>query len=225
MLGITYHYRPSAAARVRRSDAFTLDDAAVALACMAFPLLTAAEADSNQRLGKKVKHAVEMTVIAKKEVGRLWDQDSDLYGAVFPKELSAIRLWRIVQLFRFIDSVLAATEASETPYQRRMFFRHGRHFVMTFVARQSADIINKPATQIDQTDQRTISTRINTLAELIYAESASLNATKGYLAIFRNLTDSQPLADRVLARLKAEDDAAALAAKPAAAGATEGAKT
>jgi hypothetical protein len=50
-----------------------------------------------------------------------------------------------------------------------------------------------------------LSQRINELAELIYAQSQSLQAVKGYLSIFRNLTDSQPLADGVLQRLAEQD--------------------
>jgi hypothetical protein len=46
---------------------------------------------------------------------------------------------------------------------------------------------------------------------LIYAQSEPLQEIKGYLSIFRNLTDSQPLADAVLDRL-AEQGAAARAA-------------
>ena len=58
-----------------------------------------------------------------------------------------------------------------------------------------------------------ISQQTNELAELIYAQSVPQQTFKGYLSIFRNLTDSQPLADAVLDRLA--EQAAALAAAAA----------
>lgn len=216
LVGIGYHYRPSAESRTRREDAFTLEEAAVALACMGFPILTTSEVDRNQVEGRRTKHGIEMAVACKKEVGRLWDQASDLYAALFPTDLSAIRMCRTVRIYRIIDQVMSDTEASETTYSRRMFFRHGRHFIMALVAARSADVIGRMVVRIDDDDRRTLSERINRIAEAAYAESASLQGAKGYLAIFRSLTDSQPLADRILARLKAEDEAAALAARQAA---------
>ncbi len=56
----------------------------------------------------------------------------------------------------------------------------------------------------------------------IYAQSQPLRAVKGYLLIFRNLTDPQPLADGVIQRLSQLDaqrqaaQAAANATAPAA---------
>lgn len=216
LVGISYHYRPSAESRTHRDDAFTLEEAAVALACMGFPVLTSGEVDRNRVQRKNVKHAIEMAVACKKEVGRLWDQASDLYAAIFPANLSAIRMCRTVRLYRIIDQVLSDTEASESTYNRRMFFRHARHFVMAFIAARSSDLLGRQVVRIDVNDRRTLSERLNRIAEAIYAEAASFQGTKGYLAIFRNLTDSQPLADRVVGRLRAEDEAAARAAREAA---------
>jgi hypothetical protein len=90
---------------------------------------------------------------------------------------------------------------------RRMFFRHGRYFTMAFVGHRSHDLLNKPELQVSNEDAIALSRRLNELYELIFAGSMPFQAFKGYLSIFRNLTDSQPLADRVLTRL-AERDAA-----------------
>ena len=54
---------------------------------------------------------------------------------------------------------------------------------------------------ISADDERMISHQTNELAELIYAQSVPQQIFKGYLSIFRNLTDSQPLADAVLDRV------------------------
>jgi hypothetical protein len=208
LIGITYHYRPSAESRARRDDAFTLEEAAMALACLSQNIVTSAEIQASRNRGQRVQNAVDFVVAAKKEVGRLWDQEGQLYGLLFPPSLSGLRMCRAVRLFRFIDQILAASEASETSYFRRMFFRHGRYFVMAFVAHRVADAVVRPQLQLSPADRDTISRRTNELAEMIYAASAPLQGLKGYLAIFRNLTDTQPLADRILEQLAAQDRAA-----------------
>lgn len=203
--GIIYYYRPSAEARVRREDAFTLEEAALALACLSFRVLTSEEVQRFRTQGRRIENAVDFVVSAKKEIGRLWDQGGALYPLLFNAGLSGVRMCRLVSIYRFIDQILFSTELSEGSYQRRMFFRHGRYFTMAFMAHRSADVLNKPDRQLSDADKTLISQRTNELSELIYAESEPLQAFKGYLSIFRNLTDSQPLADRVLARLAARD--------------------
>lgn len=201
VVGITYFYRPSVEARARRDDAFTLEEAAVAMACMAFKVRASAE------LLQKTKpiNAIDFVVVAKKEVGRLWEQGGTLYEQLFPAGLSAVRVCRSVRMYRFIDRILAGTEQSETGYQRRMFFRHGRYFIMAFVALRSADIINRPQLELAPADETLLSQRTNELSELIYAVTEPQQAFKGYLAMFRSLTDAQPLANSVLWRLAEQD--------------------
>jgi len=197
LLGITYYYRPSAEARTRRDDAFTLEEAVVAIACLSFPVLSSYDV----LLQGRPDNAVDFVVTAKNEVGRLWDQDGRYYARLFGNRTSGLHMCRLVQIFRFVDLILSATERSENSYYRRMFFRHGRFFVMAFVAHASADVISRGDAVLSSDDRTLLSQRTNELAELIYAESQALQAVKGYLSIFRNLTDSQPLADSVLRRL------------------------
>lgn len=199
--GITYFYRPSAEARARRDDAFTLEEAAVAVACLGCTVRNAAEL----RQHPKPINAIDFVVAAKKEIGRLWEQEGALYGQIFPASLSGVRMCRLVRIYRFIDRILADTERSENGYHRRMFFRHSRYFVMAFLALRSADVIGTPQLELTLADQTLLSQLTNQLAELIYAVSEPLQAFKGYLAIFRNLTDAQPLANSVLQRLAEQD--------------------
>lgn len=205
LAGITYHYRPSAEARARRDDAFTLEEAAVALACLSMPVRTTAELHTLRIQRQPAQNAVDYVVTAKKEIGRLWEQDGALYGQLFPASITGIRVCRIVRIYRFIDQILAATERSENGYFRRMFFRHGRYFLMAFVGHRSADVIGRPEYALSSADQTLLSQRINEVAEAAYAQSLPLQSVKGYLSIFRNLTDSQPLADGVLQRLVQQD--------------------
>jgi hypothetical protein len=146
-----------------------------------------------------------MVVTVKKEIGRLWDQEGSVYSLLFPKNLSGVRMCRCVRAYRFVDRILADTQLSESSYQRRAFFRHGRYFIMSFVALRSASVITKPALALADDDQLLLSKQTNELAELIYAVSEPLQVEKGYLAMFRNLTDAQPLANGVLQRLAEQD--------------------
>lgn len=199
--GIKYHYRPSAEAWAGGEDSFTLEQAAVALACLSCDVLSSARARDLRTRGHGPADAIDFVVTAKKEVGRLWEQDGATYSKLFSKELTGIRLCRIVRVYRFVDAILAATESSENAYARRMFFRHGRYFIMAFVARRCASVLQRADFRLSNEDEQALSIATNEMAELIYAESQSLQVDRGYLAIFRNQTDSQPLADRVLTRL------------------------
>jgi hypothetical protein len=73
--GIAYFYRPSAEARARRDDAFTLEEAAVAIACLGFRPRSTFEIQQHPRPA----NAVDFVVTAKKELGRLWELDGNLY--------------------------------------------------------------------------------------------------------------------------------------------------
>jgi hypothetical protein len=160
------------------------------MACLAFKVRSAAELLQHPR----PINAVDFVVTAKKEIGRLWEQDGTHYGQLFPAALSGVRVCRLVRVYRFIDRILADTERSENSYNRRMFFRHGRYFIMAFVALRSGDVMSKSQLEIAAADQTLLSQRTNELSELIYSATEPLQTLKGYLAIFRNLTDAQPLA-------------------------------
>lgn len=196
-IGITYHYRPSAAAQMPREDAFKLEDAALALACLGFEIQPASAVGRQHR----TVNAVDLVVTAKDENERLLQQNGDIYKKLFSTNLSGIRLYRLVQLYRFIDPILAATERSEQIHKRRMFFRHARFFIMAFVASRSEQIVNQASTLLTDDQKDTLSRQVNELSELIYTASEPLQSSKGYRAIFGNLTDSQQLADAVLRRL------------------------
>ncbi|MEZ5323637.1 MAG: AIPR family protein [Verrucomicrobiales bacterium] len=206
--GITYHYRPSEAARVRTESSLTLEDSALALACLSIPLLTATEIRQQSVLNRPSYNAIEFVVTAKKSVARLWEQNGSHYKRLFTATTSGLSIFRQVQIFRFIDRILHGSEWSEHSYYRRMFFRHGRYFIMAFVAQEAAEIVRRPELHISAADQTELSRITNELSELIFSTTEPLHSVKGYLSIFRNLTDSQPLADNVLARLSARNTTA-----------------
>ena len=202
-VGLTYHYRPSAEARVRHVDACTLEEAAVAIACLSFPVLPM---PANPNAPRPHPNAVDFVVTAKKEIGRLWEQGGTSYRQLFRADLSGVRLWRLVRIFRFVDDILAASERSQPMNSSsRLFYRHGRFFIMAFVGHRLTALVQRPELEISPADRITLSQQVNVLSELILQRSQPLLAVKGYLSIFRNLTDAQPLAEGVLTALAAMD--------------------
>lgn len=211
-VGIRYHYRPSAESRVRQDDAFTLEEAALALACLGFTIT------DEQRRGHRGQTAVDLVVIAKREIGRLWEQEGAVYSQLFPASIAGVRICRLVRIYQFIDRILAGSERAETAYDRRMFFRHGRYFIMALVAHRLPRLVGKAAPVLTAEEESEISRETNHLSEVIFATSKAMQVERGFLAIFRNLTDALPLAEKVLLRL-AELDAAQNTQAPASAAA------
>lgn len=197
LAGITYHYRPSAEARTRREDSITLEEAAVAIACLSKPVLSTRDILDFKSRGKIFQNAIDLVVTAKNEVGRLWEQEGSLYGLLF-SSMTGVRLSRMVFIYRFIDQILAATEQSNSTYERRTFFRHGRFFVMSFIGNATVDLIQRSEFLLSEEDKKLLSQKTNEIAEMIYNQAEILKIQKGYLAFFRNLTDSQSLADAVI---------------------------
>jgi hypothetical protein len=180
--GINYHYRPSAEAVQGGANVITFEDAALALACFS----------GNTRT----------IVTAKKEVGQIHDRNGDFYPTLFTNGLSGVALCRATRIYNYFNGILAAAEASENGYFRRMFFRHGRFFILHIFSRRHQALLRKAEIELSAADQSEMSRHLLDLAEVIYSVAdAKFQRNKGYLSIFRNLTDAQPLAQEVMQRL------------------------
>ena len=196
--GIDYHYRPSAEAMQRGSHRITIEQAAIALGAL--------------------KGQTRTVVAAKKESGQLYDRNGVYYPTLFGPALSGIGLCRKVRLYEYLDSILGASEAAApfSEYFQRMFYRHGRFFIIHILARRHQNLINKPELDISQPDRLELSRAVTEIAELIFplAEALRTQSGKGYLSIFRNMTDAEPLAQTVMQEL-AQRDAQQAAQVPA----------
>jgi hypothetical protein len=195
--GITYYYRPSAEAIQGGANRITIEQAARSLGALSGSTRT--------------------VVAAKKESGQLYDRNGEYYPTLFGAGLSGIRLCRAVRIFEYLDRILAGSEAATNAYFQRMFYRHGRFFIIHILARRHQPLLLKPELELSQADQLELSRFVTDLAELIYpiAEAVRLQTGKGYLSIFRNLTDAAPLARNVMQEL-AQQDAQRQAAQAAA---------
>jgi hypothetical protein len=196
-VGITYHYRPSEDSRTYRSDAFSLEEAALAIACFSF----VPKASQLVAADPKLITALDLVVTAKRQIGRLWEPASNYYALLFPKNIASTRIWRLIQVYRFVDNILAESERTEEGFQRQMFFRHGRYFIMAFIALEHAAVLDRTELSLSANDQKMLSLQTDKLAEIIYAVADALFAYRGFQRVFRNLTDAQALVDGVLQQL------------------------
>lgn len=175
---VVYHYRPSAD---RGQDDITIEQAAIALACFS--------GDTN------------IVVAAKREVSQLYKREH-YYSTLFSDRLSGITLCRYVRIFTYLDGIFAASESAATGRQK-MFYRHGRFFILDILSRRNKELLNKPEIDLSDADKSELSRIGLELAEFIYALAESLFASdnKNYLAIFKNLTDVNPLMSSVMTSL------------------------
>lgn len=190
---IVYEYRPSAESRQRSATVITIDQAITALSALSGD--------------------INLAVMLKKDRTPIYDVNGVSYQRIFHENLTGVKLCRAVRLFNYIHSILQGSESSESAYSsRKMFFRHSVYFICSIYARRNQSFINKPVIDLDNAERTSVSRDIIELSEVIYDVSGSYFRQKGYLSIFRNLTDSEPLARDVMTELTRRDQAARAAA-------------
>jgi hypothetical protein len=192
--GITYYYRPSAEATMGGQNVITIEQAAIALACFS--------------------GLVKTVVAAKKGSGQIYERTGPFYPTLFNESLSGIRLCRSVRIFEYLNGIFAASEIAETDFFRRMFYRHGRFFILCILARRRPDLFAKAEYNLSEADKADLSRVTIEIAETIYTVAeARFQRAKGYLSVFRNNTDAEPLARDVMQRL--EQPTSQMASAPA----------
>ncbi|MEG4802476.1 AIPR family protein [Microcoleus sp. ARI1-B5] len=177
---IVYEYRPSAE---RNQDAITIEQAAVALACFS--------------------GNTEILVAAKREISQLYKH---YYVILFNDGISGVTLCRYVRIFQYLDEIFSASEKAATNQQKK-FYKHGRFFILDILARRYKPLLNKHEVSLSEDDKMQLSRIGLELAEVVYtvAESRFASDNKGYLAIFRNITDVKPLTSEVMQELDRRD--------------------
>jgi hypothetical protein len=99
----------------------TLDEATVALAC--------AQSD------------VDLCVTAKREMGRLYDDITQApYKVLFNPQLSALKLWRCVDVLRAVDNALKVLQTKLPAGRERLIAIHGNRFILYRVFRGIAGL-------------------------------------------------------------------------------------
>lgn len=105
-------------------DGCTIEEATIALACA----------------HKDIAHSVQ----AKREVGKLWEDITRApYKLLFNPQLSAQRMWRLIEIMRTVEATLKQQQLSRSG-KDRMIAVHGNRFVLRTVYRQlKAEVIDQ----------------------------------------------------------------------------------
>lgn len=175
--GRTYSYK-TGDSRPSAEKGCSIDEATVALACS--------------------RSDVGLAVIAKREIGRLWDDiEKAPYKLLFNNGLSGLRLWRLVELLRAIDASLKQEQDVRIGRPRQVAV-HGNRFIARQVfgrldlsALDDPDLDFEPlrqqAGQLVSSAVTETETTVTALFPTSYIQSLFKNASK-CLAVHDTLT-------------------------------------
>jgi len=147
----------------------TLDEAAVALAC----------ANSD----------ISYCMIAKREVSRLYDdieKEKAPYKALFNSSLSAMRLWRAVEVLRVVDGWLKVAAATRDGKDKLVAI-HGNRMVLHVIFRQLGEkIFDSP-----KVDPAEIKIMVDDCIDAITAQIMIEYSTSYPAQLFKNINEMQ----------------------------------
>ena len=113
MLGIKYSYKPENDAAIKASTSLNLEEASLALACL--------------------NRSPDLAIQSKLGASQLRDPEAASYRAIFTEKLEAISVYRAVQIYKFLDSIIAENEKQASRPFDRLCYRHLRHLMMFMV--------------------------------------------------------------------------------------------
>jgi AIPR protein len=153
----------------------TLDEAAVALAC--------AQSDAT--------HAVN----AKQAIGRLYEDITKApYTILFNSSLTAIKLWRAVEVLRCVDSLLKAQQKKREG-KEKLCAIHGNRVILYLIFRELSPTIF----EVDSTDAD-----MKRIPELVadYLDKITAEITKSYAAsyvgnVFKNISKCKAIVSAI----------------------------
>ena len=153
------------------AEGCTLDDAAVALAC--------AQKD------------VGLCVQAKREVGRLYDDIQQApYKILFNPSLTALKMWRSVEVMRLVDEALKKQASREG--KDRLIAVHGNRFVLHLVFRSLGDYEGTSPENFEEMKKRIPELMLEALGKTTVAKEKQ--AVSSYPAnFFKNATKCKEL--------------------------------
>ena len=157
-------------------ESCTLDDAAVALAC--------AQKD------------VGLCVQAKREVGRLYDDIQQApYKILFNPSVTALRMWRSVEVMRLVDEALKRQAGREG--KDRLIAVHGNRFVLHLVFRSLGNYESASPEDFEETKKRIPELTLEALAKVTAAKEKQ--AASSYPAnFFKNATKCKQLVEAAI---------------------------
>jgi hypothetical protein len=177
-LGRSYFYK-SGDSPGSPADGCTIEEATVALAC--------ANADPS------------LAVQAKREVGKLWEDTSKVpYKLLFNGNLTALRMWRLVEILRTVEMALKKEQVARTGRQR-MVAVHGNRIVLHQVCRvigvDSLDEMQIDFEQLKTKAEATTPRMLDSLFKHVEAEFPAAYTN----SLFKNATKCKTLTEKMIA--------------------------
>jgi hypothetical protein len=154
----------------------TFEEAAVALAC-AHP---------------DISHSVQ----SKREVGKLWeDITKSPYTTLFNHSTNPLRLWRVVEIMRIVDSELKGFQATLEGKQKLIAI-HGNRLVLHMVFRVASLKADDPTTDLEPLRQQ-VPAVAKEILEKLFDAIVMLYPSAYPSNLFKNLTKCKELAKEI----------------------------
>jgi AIPR protein len=179
-LGKTYFYK-SGDSPGNPSDGCTIEEATIALAC-AIP-------------------DVALAVQAKREVGKLWEDVAKTpYKLLFNGSLTALRMWRLVEVIRAVDHALKK-EQEHRLGRDRMITVHGNRFTLHLVYRLlDLSTFDDPSFDI-ATTIASVPALTHRCVDAVIRQTQAIFPTAYTNSLFKNATKCRQLSVKCLQRL------------------------
>lgn len=153
----------------------TFEDAAVALAC--------------------ALQDVTLCVQAKREVGKLWEDITKApYTMLFNSGTSATRLWRAVEVMRFVDALLKAVHGVQEG-RVRLIATHGNRFILHIVFNSVDDVFSA---EMDKSFVTKISASAAETLKVLADPNRKLFESSYPSNFFKNATKCKAIATEIL---------------------------
>lgn len=176
-----YFYKRSAE-MVSNENSCTLTEVTIALACFNSDL--------------------EISVIAKKDISEIWsDTSSSLYKTIFNDSVSAIQLWRVVEVYRLVEKELLNIARKSKLLDK--IATHGNlfivHLVFQIIKKQNIDLFRA---DFRSGDYELFLPIINNLTDEIYKYLSNESNSIRLGIFFKNSNKCQDLKQKICRNIK-----------------------
>lgn len=136
-------------------------------------------------------------VWAKKDAFSLLDTSSSQYRQIFDGNLPPTKIVNSVQLYRYVTRRMQEEERNASG-RERLCYKHGVSVMNWILAKRLRDAISSPRLFTSTELQTTLSADFDTLRQTLWVEVQQLLQFRGPLAIFRSMTDTLSVIEKVL---------------------------
>lgn len=177
ILGVDYHIKRSTEINITETSC-TVEDAMVAVGC-SLP-------------------NIDITVTAKREVGLLWsDINQEPYTLIINDKLSAIKVWRCVQIMRKLNDYIKANSKKRTGKEKQCLV-HSNRFVLHILLNKNVVLLEDESQNFDSYLEKTLQGDIEAIEKDIFTAVEKKYKSSLVHQVFRNYTKCRELNNLLL---------------------------